>query len=66
MLKGSRWIPLEQIRRAYFHRGLLTDELQLELVNGRLMTFLWFPWDDAWEPLHSVLRERLGDGLTIK
>lgn len=64
-LKRSRWIPQEQIQKAYLHRGVMTDRLRLELVDQRTMKFLWLPWDGAWKPLHGALQEWLGAELVI-
>lgn len=63
--KRTRWIPREQIKKAYLHRGLSTDRLRLECVDRRTVKFLWLPVDGAWKPLHSTLHTWLGDGLVI-
>src|SRR5258708_6340591 len=63
--KRNRWIPREQIQKAYLHRGIITDRLRLELVDRRVMMFLWLSWDGAWEPLQSMLQEWLWDELVI-
>src|SRR5690242_14372703 len=53
MLLASRkntWVPHESIQTAYLHRGISTDRLRLILKDQRSITFLWFPWDEAWKP----------------
>jgi hypothetical protein len=63
--KRNRWIPREQIKKAYLHRGLITDRLGLELVDRRIMKFLWLSLDGAWKPLQSALQGWLGDEFII-
>jgi hypothetical protein len=63
--KRNRWIPREQIKKAYLHRGLSADRLRLECVDQQTMKFLWLPVDSAWEPLQSTLHTWLGDRLVI-
>lgn len=63
--RRTRWVPRTHLRKAYLHRGIITDQLWLEVENQRTMHFLWLPWDGAWQPLQSVLSEWLGNEFVI-
>ncbi|HEY4387072.1 MAG TPA: hypothetical protein VGN34_21660 [Ktedonobacteraceae bacterium] len=64
-LRGTRWVPHTQLRKAYLHQGVSTDRLLLQLQDQRTVKLLWLPVDGAFEPLQKVLTDWLGNELVI-
>jgi hypothetical protein len=60
------WVPREQIERASLRHGLTTSSLRLRLTDGPRTTLLWLNRDPAFDALQPVLRDWLGDALTVR